>query len=211
VSTEVPAGAWIAFATATLAATGSPGPNALLMVRNTSRYGLSSAAFTLSGNLSARVAMATAIMLGLSALLSTSPLLLIVLRAAGASYLIYLGAKAIVVRRKPGALPQPVASPRKRRSVLFLEASAVSAANPNTLGFFAAVIPQLVDVRAALLPQLGTLLAIDASVVVLVMSGYAVATHLLHQRVCANDRMLLIKRCGGVVLIIVGVTMLPLR
>jgi homoserine/homoserine lactone efflux protein len=155
--------------------------------------------------------MATAIMLGLSALLSTSPLLLIVLRAAGASYLIYLGAKAIVVRRKPGALPQPVASPRKRRSVLFLEASAVSAANPNTLGFFAAVIPQLVDVRAALLPQLGTLLAIDASVVVLVMSGYAVATHLLHRRICANDRMLLIKRCGGVVLIIVGVTMLPLR
>jgi threonine/homoserine/homoserine lactone efflux protein len=205
VSTEVPAGAWIAFATATLAATGSPGPNALLMVRNTSRYGLSSAAFTLSGNLSARVAMATAIMLGLSALLSTSPLLLIVLRAAGASYLIYLGAKAFVVRRKPGALPQPVASPRKRRSVLFLEASAVS------LGFFAAVIPQLVDVRAALLPQLGTLLAIDASVVVLVMSGYAVATHLLHRRICANDRMLLIKRCGGVVLIIVGVTMLPLR
>ncbi|WP_213777009.1 LysE family translocator [Caballeronia sp. dw_276] len=208
---EMPAGAWIAFATATLAATGSPGPNALLMVRNTSRYGLSSAAFTLSGNLSARIAMATGIMLGLSALLSASPLLLIVLRAAGAAYLIYLGIKAFVVRRKPGTLPQPAASARKRRMALFLEASAVSAANPNTLGFFAAVIPGLVDVRSALLPQLGTLLAIDAAVVVLVMSVYAVATHLLHRKICAHDRMLLIKRCGGAVLIIVGVTMLPLK
>jgi homoserine/homoserine lactone efflux protein len=209
--TDVSAVAWIGFATATLAATGSPGPNALLMIRNTSRYGLSSAVFTLVGNLSARIAMATGIMLSLGVLLSSLPLLLIVLRAAGASYLIYLGARAFVVRRKAGASSPSDAYPRKRRAALLLEASTISAASPNTLGFFAAVMPQFVDVRAALLPQLGALLTIDAITVALVMSAYAIATHLLRRKICAHNRMLFIKRCGGVALIIVGVTMLPLR
>ncbi len=202
---------WIGFATATLAATGSPGPNALLIIRNTSRYGVSSAALTMLGNVMGRIAMACGIVLGLSALLGSMPQVLVALRAAGALCLIYFGIKAFIVRRRTHVMPPSRDHLRRSNAMLFLEASAVSVGNPNTLGFFAAVIPQFVDVRAALMPQLSTLLAIDSMIVMLVMSTYAVATHFLRRRSFTQNRLQLIKRCGGAMLIVVGVSMLPLR
>jgi homoserine/homoserine lactone efflux protein len=205
----VSTGTWIAFATATLAATGSPGPNALLIVRNTARYGLRSAVVTLTGNLSSRIMLASGIMLGLSALLGASPLLVMSMRLGGALYLIYLGAKAFRVCRVRTSALSGVPATRSRRT-LFLEATAVSAANPNTLGFFAAAIPQLIDTHTPMLPQLGTLLCVDAGMVVIVMSSYALATHLLHRKIAEQGRLLLVRRSGGAVLIVVGLTMLPL-
>jgi homoserine/homoserine lactone efflux protein len=204
-------GAWLAFSIATLAATGSPGPNAMLVVRNTVRYGPRAAWFTVSGNLCARLVMAGGVMLGLSAVLNTTPWLVFSLRLAGAAYLIWLGARALRGRRARPSLAQ--AAPHVKRPCLrlFLEASIVSISNPNTLGFFAAAIPPLVDVGTPLLPQFVTLIAIDTGVVLAVMSTYTLTTHLLHRRVTDHARLTMIRRAGGLTLMVVGITMLPLR
>jgi homoserine/homoserine lactone efflux protein len=205
------AAAWIAFGVATLAATSSPGPNAMLVVRNTVRYGPGAALFTVLGNLCARCITASALMFGLSALLGASPWLLLSLRVAGAAFLIWLGIKAIRGRRAMPALAHasiPIGCPRLK---IGLEASVVSMANPNTLGFFAAALPQLVDLHAPIAPQLATLVTIDASVVLVVMTTYAGVTHAIHRRLTNERRLAMIRRGGGVALIVVGITMLPLR
>lgn len=202
---------WLAFSVATLAATGSPGPNAMLVVRNTVRYGPRAALFTISGNVCARVVMASGVMLGLSALFDTSPRLVIGMRLAGALYLIWLGGRAIFGPRRLAAVAQVSPNIKRPCTRIFLEASVVSLSNPNTLGFFAAAVPQLVDVRAPLLPQLATLIAIDTGVVLVVMTTYTCVTYIVHRRVSNQDRLAMIRRSGGAALIIVGLTMLPLR
>jgi homoserine/homoserine lactone efflux protein len=213
-STGAPAMAtaeWFAFSVATLAATSSPGPNAMLVVRNTVRYGPGSAIFTVIGNLCARCVTASGVMLGLNALFGASPWLLLSLRLAGAAFLIWLAVKAMRARR-------PVASPARDaqracypRLKVGVEASIVSMSNPNTLGFFAAALPQLVDLNAPLLPQWATLILIDTGVVLGVMATYALVTHAVHRRVENQERLALIRRGGGIALIVVGITMLPLR
>ncbi|WP_277188196.1 LysE family translocator [Caballeronia sp. BR00000012568055] len=202
---------WFAFSVATLAATSSPGPNAMLVVRNTVRYGIGSAIFTVIGNLCARCVTASGVMLGLNVLLGASPWLLLSLRLGGAAFLIWLGVKAVRARR-------PLASPARGneracypRLKVGVEASIVSMSNPNTLGFFAAALPQLVDLNAPLLPQWATLIVIDTGVVLGVMATYALVTHAVHRRVANPARLTLIRRGGGIALIVVGITMLPLR
>jgi homoserine/homoserine lactone efflux protein len=207
----VAAATWFAFSVATLAATSSPGPNAMLVVRNTVRYGPGAAIFTVMGNLSARCMTASGVMLGLSALLGASPWLLMSLRVAGAAFLIWLGIKAMRARRAPASPSHASVRIRCPRLKIGVEASVVSMSNPNTLGFFAAALPQLVDLNAPLMPQLATLIAIDTGVVLLVMSTYAGVTHAIHRRVTNERRLTMIRRGGGVVLILVGITMLPLR
>nr|WP_284503900.1 LysE family translocator [Caballeronia sp. GAWG2-1] len=202
---------WLAFSIATLAATGSPGPNAMLVVRNTVRYGLYAALFTVSGNLCSRFVMASGVMLGLSALLNASPWLVIGLRLAGALYLIWLGIRAMRGQGPQAAVTHVTPHVRQPCLRIFVEAATVSLVNPNTLGFFAAAVPQLVDLHTPILPQLATLIAIDTTVVLTVMSTYAFVTHAVHRRITSHSRLMMIRRGGGAALVIVGLTMLPLR
>jgi homoserine/homoserine lactone efflux protein len=83
--------------------------------------------------------------------------------------------------------------------------------NPITLGFFAAALPQLVHLNAPLVPQWAALISHDVGVVLVVMTTYALVTHSVHRRVANPARLTPIRRGGGIALIVVGMSMLPLR
>jgi threonine/homoserine/homoserine lactone efflux protein len=69
----------------------TPGPSTLFIVNNAVAYGWRRALAVLSGDLVAIAMLATLSVFGLGALLETYPAAYLVLRLAGASYIIWLG------------------------------------------------------------------------------------------------------------------------
>ena len=78
----------------------APGPDSMLVMRNTMRGGRRTGWVTACGTLSGLAVWALAAALGLSALLRVSQLASDALRFCGAAYLIWLGATSLInVRR----------------------------------------------------------------------------------------------------------------
>lgn len=83
-----------------LALAASPGPDSLLIVRNTLVEGRRIGFMTLLGNRFGLCAHVAAAIAGLSVALHNSPGLYLGVRLLGAAYLVYLGASKLVVRAK---------------------------------------------------------------------------------------------------------------
>src|SRR6516165_6239578 len=102
-----------AFALASTLLILAPGPDSLLVLRNTLRHGRRAGWVTASGTLSGLLAWAAAAAFGLSALLRVSHLGYDALRLAGAGYLIWLGVSSLGPFRhahpRPGAAARPAA------------------------------------------------------------------------------------------------------
>ena len=119
-----------------------PGPAVFYIVTRSMsqgrRAGVVSAASIASGN-SVHVVAAT---VGLSALLASSAAAFSVVKYAGAAYLIYLGVKALRVRRAAAAGPEVAPQSLWR---VFREGWIVAVLNPKAALFFLAFLPQFVD------------------------------------------------------------------
>src|ERR1700712_3202077 len=88
-----------------------PGPDTLVVVRNLIRGGRGVAVRTVLGVLSGLVVWVVAAALGLSAVLSASHDAYLVLRLAGAAYLVWLGVQSL---RSRGQLAAEPAAARRR-------------------------------------------------------------------------------------------------
>jgi threonine/homoserine/homoserine lactone efflux protein len=90
--------------------------------------------------------------LGLSAILMTSATAFTIVKFAGAAYLIYLGARALLGHdHVPGSAPQPVESKRDRKA--FYQGIVAEALNPKAALFFLAFLPQFVDPHGPVVAQ----------------------------------------------------------
>jgi threonine/homoserine/homoserine lactone efflux protein len=161
--------ALLAFAlTATLVIL-APGPDSLLVMRNTLRGGRRAGWITACGTLSGLLVWAVAAALGLSALLRVSHLGYDVLRLAGAAYLIWLGATSLRPRRRPaapdvaggadepggageaGGVGEPAGLPAGRASHgrAYLNGLLSNLCNPKIGVFFVAFLPGFIPARAS--------------------------------------------------------------
>jgi threonine/homoserine/homoserine lactone efflux protein len=151
---------WWLFVLMTFFVAATPGPNMLLVMSNSARFGLRAAVATMAGCLTALLAMMSISAAGLGALLHTFPTVFDALRLAGAAYLAYLGVQnwrsPVEQNMKDAPRPAPVAT---RPALLFRQGLLVAASNPKALLFAAAFFPQFIKPEAATLPQLGILLA----------------------------------------------------
>jgi threonine/homoserine/homoserine lactone efflux protein len=100
-----------AFALASTLLILAPGPDSLLVLRNTLRHGRRAGWVTASGTMSGLLAWAVAAAFGLSALLQVSDLGYNAVRLAGACYLLWLGASSLWPFRGQHATPATVAEP----------------------------------------------------------------------------------------------------
>ncbi|QCI69262.1 LysE family translocator [Phreatobacter stygius] len=134
---------WIPFALATLAFAAMPGPAMLYMTAQTlghgPRAGLKAA---LGIHVGCYIHIAAAA-LGLAAMLHHAPLAYACLKAAGAGYLVWLGAMMILGRT--GGAEQPTAS----GAAVFRASIMVEVLNPKTALFFLTFLPQFADPAAA--------------------------------------------------------------
>ena len=139
---------WVMFFLAYLVTTLSPGPNVLLVLKNSIRHGWKSAFITVLGNLSCQFLIVCLVAVGVGQLIQELPFWFVVMKSVGGAYLIYLGIKNLRASRKAkSVLTEETAetAPATSRTSLFVEAFGVSASNPKTLIFLSAFLPQFLD------------------------------------------------------------------
>ncbi|MEV0964050.1 MULTISPECIES: LysE family translocator [unclassified Streptomyces] len=122
-----------------------PGPSVLFVVGRALAQGRRAALTTVVGNTLGAYVLVVGVALGVGTVVERSVLVFTVLKLAGAGYLVYLGVKA--VRRRKSVLSAVAdGGPGGHGSARTLwEGFAVGVANPKTIVFFAAVLPQFVD------------------------------------------------------------------
>ncbi|GAB2859676.1 LysE family translocator [Streptomyces deserti] len=121
-----------------------PGPSVLFVIGRALAHGRRAALTTVVGNTLGAYLLVVAVALGIGAVVERSVLAFTVLKLAGAAYLVYLGVKAW---RQRGSLREAFTEDSGEHGTLrtLWEGFAVGVANPKTIVFFAAVLPQFVD------------------------------------------------------------------
>jgi len=137
----------------------TPGPDTALTVRSTLGGGRAAGVWTAAGVSGGQVVWAVFTSFGLASLLVASETAFLVVRYAGAAYLVWLGLRSLLAALT--AAPEPEA--RERNSRLSGPAAArqgllSNLSNPKMAAFFPSLLPQFADTFAALL-ALGVLFA----------------------------------------------------
>ncbi|MEV0905406.1 LysE family translocator [Streptomyces hokutonensis] len=122
-----------------------PGPSVLFVIGRALAHGRRAALTTVLGNTLGAYLLVVAVALGVGSLVERSVLVFTTLKLAGAAYLVCLGVKAWRQRGSlRAAFTGEEAPPHSGLRTLW-EGFAVGVANPKTIVFFAAVLPQFVD------------------------------------------------------------------
>lgn len=121
-----------------------PGPSVLFVIGRALAQGRRAALTTVVGNTLGACALVVAVALGVGAVVERSVLVFTLLKLAGAAYLVHLGVRAWRQRHSLAAAVGGDASAHSGLRTLW-EGFAVGVANPKTVVFFAAVLPQFVD------------------------------------------------------------------
>jgi len=149
----------------------SPGPAVMLVIA----YGLTQGA-TRSLIAALGVLMANALYFAVSAtalgavLIASKPFFVAV-KWLGALYLVYIGVSALLGRASPITASNIAARGRSARSI-FLSGFTLQLANPKTLIFFVAILPQFVDPRLPIGAQMIWLAAGSIVPELLILAGY---------------------------------------
>lgn len=175
---------WWLFVMMTFVVSATPGPNMLLVMSSSARFGFRAAVMTMAGCMTALLAMMSISAAGLGALLQAFPAVFDALRWAGAAYLAYLGVKSWRSPVPDDAAGTPLLAERPSKSgALFRQGALVAASNPKAILFAAAFLPQFIHPELPTLPQFSILLATFAVIeiswyVVYAGSGQRLATYL---------------------------------
>jgi threonine/homoserine/homoserine lactone efflux protein len=167
---------WWLFVLMAFVVSATPGPNMLLVLSHSARFGLRSAMSTMVGCMTSLLAMMSISAAGLGALLQMFPAVFDALRLAGAAYLAYLGVKSW---RSPVLEPILDSSitvvPAMKSAALFRQGMLVAASNPKAILFAVAFLPQFINPQNAQLPQFAILLSTFAVIEVSWYFVYAVS------------------------------------
>jgi threonine/homoserine/homoserine lactone efflux protein len=146
----------IAFVFASILFIQVPGPSLLFTIGRALTVGRREALLSAVGNGIGIFGQIIALAVGLGALVAASSTAFTAVKLAGAVYVVYLGVQAIRhradARRALADASGPVRSASSWSAIR--TGSIVGVTNPKTLVFFAAFLPQFIDVSAPAAPQL---------------------------------------------------------
>jgi len=193
---------WLAFAAASTVLLTIPGPTVLLVVSYALTQGRRVALATAIGVALGDFAAMTLSLAGLGAILLASSNLFTVLKWIGAAYLVYLG---IRLWRADPELPETEVKPRPgaARQIL-VHAFVVTALNPKSIAFFIAFVPQFVDRRSALIPQLAIMEATFVGLAAVNALLFAFAADALRSRIRRTGVLKWLNRAGASCLVGMG-------
>ena len=151
----------------------TPGPAVLFVLASALRIGARKSVFSNLGILAANTVYFVLSAAGVGSLLAASFDLFAVIKWIGAAYLVFLGLRAIFGRTHPLS----VAAPMKETSAsrMFADGFILQASNPKAIVFFTALLPQFVDPRAPIAPQMAILAMTSVAIEFCVLLGYGVA------------------------------------
>jgi len=163
---------WLAYLVTTIVLSVTPGPGVFSSVSSGINYGFRRGVWNGVGMQAANLVLAVVVSIGLGALLLASEAAFGVVKWVGVAYLVYLG--VATWRSAPQRLEAGGAAARTPRGI-FVRGFLVNLTNPKGIIFFAAVLPQFIDVARPQLPQYAILTATTFAVDVVVMAAYTAA------------------------------------
>ncbi|MCK1789306.1 LysE family translocator [Pseudomonas violetae] len=187
----------------------APGPNNLLSVSNSTRYGYRTACVAGMGRLLAFAAMIALASAGLAVVLQTSELLFSGIKILGAAYLFYLAWQ--LWRSDAGSDNQvtggPVGIPALARQEFL-----VAAGNPKAILIFTAFLPQFVDPAQAITPQFAVLGGLFLALEWIAIGAYAyMGLHMRRWFSTPRGKQIFNRCCAGLLSAAASVLLLARR
>ena len=202
-----PVGSLAAFAAVSFAIIVIPGPSVMFVVGRALSLGRRAALLTVAGNATGFYAQVMLVALGLGAVVERSVALFTAIKLIGAAYLVWVGVQAIVHRRSNASIAVEVdgVDVATHRS-LFVDGFVVGVANPKTIVFFAAILPQFVQTGGAPAGvQMLALGVIFAAIALVSDSVWGLAAGTARQWFARSPRRLeLVGAAGGVAIVGLG-------
>jgi threonine/homoserine/homoserine lactone efflux protein len=170
---------WWLFVAMTFVVSATPGPNMLLVMSHSARFGLRSAVATMCGCMTSLLAMMSISAAGMGVLLHAFPAVFDAMRLAGAAYLAYLGIQGWRAPVADATEAGVTTAPRQTNAQLYRQGALVAASNPKAILFAAAFFPQFLNPALPQLGQFTILLSTFAAIEVSWYLVYAVSGHKL--------------------------------
>ena len=182
----------------------TPGPDVIYITTRGIAQGRKAALLSTAGICLGYLAYTWLSALGLSAVLSSSTIAFDIIRYAGASYLVYVGIRALLSKRG-GPLPQDAVNPLPARRIL-QQGVLTSLLNPKGILVFAALLPQFVNPRLGAVPLQMSAFGLTFTLICLcVYGGYAYLSGRLGEKLATQPRFTsLLRWLTGSVLIGLG-------
>lgn len=200
---------WLAFVAASAVLLFIPGPTILTVISYSVSHGQRAklplvAAVALGDSTSLVVSL-----LGLGALLATSAFWFTAVKWVGGLYLIHLGIKLLRAGIASAELAAPMAPGSRWR--LFANTYLVTALNPKGIVFFVAFLPQFIEPRAEVAPQLWLLAATFVAMATVNASLYAVFASSARRLLASTRAQRRFNVTGGLLLSSAGIWALLAR
>ena len=188
----------------------APGPSVLFVIARAIAWGRTTAVLTVLGNVSGSLVLSSLVALGVGPILARYEIAYIAVQWGGGLYLIYLGIDAIRKRAvhasdmtNQGPVgPTPLASIR--------DGFWVGVLNPKAIVFFAAVLPQFVDINSGIVTQQLLFLGLTFCILAFISDGMwgILAGYARTWLASSNQRLEKLRAFGGTIMIILGVAVL---
>jgi homoserine/homoserine lactone efflux protein len=203
--------AWLLFCITEAVLSFTPGPAVLLVVSlGLSRGGRAGIAGSF-GILAANAVYFALSATTLGAVLQTSWQLFVVVKWLGAAYLVWLGARMIFSRAQRPESSAPMELSRRSTARSFWLGFVTQGANPKALLFFTAILPQFIDPRGAVGPQI-VLLGVSSVLIELVaLIMYVTAARAARSWTHRPRVGMVLQRVGGGMLVGAGVQLASMR
>ena len=182
----------------------TPGPAAITVAAQGAANGTRHAFFGGVGVATANVVYFLLSAAGIASMLIASALIFNVIKWVGVVYLVYLGLSAIF--SKSGGIQFRSIAPQSIRG-LFAKGFVVEFANPKALLYFAAILPQFLDISRPIAPQL---LIMGGVTVLLDLATYSCYGYLGHRLTSGRVKdwiVRLVNRVAGGALLVAGARM----
>jgi threonine/homoserine/homoserine lactone efflux protein len=200
-------GSLTAFAAVSLALLVIPGPSVMFVVSRAVALGRRAALYTVVGNAAGVYVQVVFVALGLGAVVERSAAVFTAVKLIGAVYLVWLGVQAIRQRRSSGVSGEPTVLLAPRGAgPLMRDGFIVGLANPKTIIFFAAILPQFVASGGAPVAlQMAGLGLIFVGIGLLSDGAWGLAAGTARQWLARSPRRLeLLGAAGGVAIVGLG-------
>jgi threonine/homoserine/homoserine lactone efflux protein len=205
--TVVSSGQLLGFGLASLVLIVVPGPGVLFVVGRALAHGRRTALATALGHAAGNYMVAASVAVGLGALLQRSVEAFVIVKIAGALYLIWLGVHAIR-HRKSLADAMAVATPPREGWRAARDGAVVGLTNPKAYILFGAILPQFVNRAAGQVPEQMLLLALVSVAIGAVSDcSWGFAASAVRAWFARSPRRIeMVGGAGGLAMIGVGVT-----
>jgi threonine/homoserine/homoserine lactone efflux protein len=179
-----------------------------LVTRQVVTRGRRAAQVTILGNLCGLVVHATALAVGLSALLVASATAYSVVKLAGAAYLVFLGLQSLRQARRTrsrAATDATISELTPKRGNPYRQGLISTVLNPKPALFFVSYLPQFVDRHGPVTLQVSFLAAIHILVGFVWLTTYASLVSRMQAAITRPRIKAALERATGAVLIALGV------